>query len=128
MAKLIVSTGGAPEAIGPYSQGVRAGQFVFTAGQVGLDPATGTMVSGDVAAQTRRALQNIQAILEAGGSSLGAVVRTTVYLVDMDEFAAMNGAYAEYFPQNRPARATVQVTRLPAAARVEIDAIAVVID
>jgi 2-iminobutanoate/2-iminopropanoate deaminase len=120
-----VSTSGAPAAIGPYSQAIRAGAFVFVSGQIALDPDTGALVPGGVAAETRQALQNLRAVLSASGASLGQVVRTTVFLADLAEFAAMNEVYAGFFPQPPPARATVQVARLPRDARVEIDAIAV---
>jgi 2-iminobutanoate/2-iminopropanoate deaminase len=119
-----VSTPGAPRAIGPYSQGIRAGGFVFTAGQVGFDPATGELVDGDIAEQTGRVLDNIRAILQAAGSELSDVVKTTVFLVDMADFAAMNEVYARVFGEHRPARSTVAVAALPRGARVEIEAVA----
>jgi 2-iminobutanoate/2-iminopropanoate deaminase len=119
-----VSTSGAPRAIGPYSQALRAGGFLFTAGQVGFDPATGELVDGGIAEQTRQVLANIRAILEAGGAALGQVVKTTVFLVDMADFAAMNEVYAEVFGTHRPARSTVAVAALPRGARVEIEAVA----
>ena len=118
------SSPSAPKAIGPYSPAVRAGQLLFVSGQVALDPATGAMVDGDVAAQTRRVLDNVGALLTAGGRSFADVVRTTIFLADMNDFAAMNEAYATYFTTPAPARATVQVSRLPRDARVEIDVIA----
>jgi 2-iminobutanoate/2-iminopropanoate deaminase len=119
-----VSTDSAPAAIGPYSQAVRAGALLFVSGQIPIDPATGSLVGGDIAAQTRRVFQNIGGILEAAGASLDLVVRTTVYLIDMNDFAAMNEEYARYFTSPAPARATVQVSRLPKDARIEIDVIA----
>jgi 2-iminobutanoate/2-iminopropanoate deaminase len=119
-----VSTDSAPGAIGPYSQAIRAGSLLFVSGQVPIDPATGAIVDGDIAAQTRRVLQNLGAILEAAGLSFDHVVRTTVFLTDMNDFAAMNEVYATCFTSPAPARATVQVSRLPKDARVEIDAIA----
>jgi len=119
-----VSTPAAPKAIGPYSQAVRAGDLLFVSGQVPIDPASGNLVDGDIAAQTRRVLQNLGAILEAAGASFDHVVRTTVFLVDMNDFAAMNDEYARSFSSPAPARATVQVARLPRDARVEIDVIA----
>ena len=119
-----VSTRSAPEAIGPYSQGIRAGSLLFVSGQVPIDPATGAIVEGDIAAQTHRVFQNIGEILKAGGASFDHVVRTTVFLADMNDFAAMNTVYATYFNAPAPARATVQVSRLPKDARVEIDVIA----
>jgi len=121
-----VATSGAPRAIGPYSQALRAGGFLFTAGQVGFDPATGELVDGGIAEQTRQVLQNIRAILEAGGSGLAQVVKTTVFLVDMADFAAMNEVYADVFGTHRPARSTVAVAALPRGARVEIEAVAAV--
>jgi 2-iminobutanoate/2-iminopropanoate deaminase len=121
-----VSTASAPKAIGPYSQAVRAGALLFVSGQVPLDPATGQLVDGDIAAQTHRVFQNIGEILKAGGASLDHVVRTTVFLADMNDFAAMNEVYATYFTSPAPARATVQVSRLPKDARIEIDVIAAI--
>jgi 2-iminobutanoate/2-iminopropanoate deaminase len=118
------SSPGAPKAIGPYSQAVKAGQLLFVSGQVPLDPVTGQMIDGDIAAQTRRVFENLGAVLEAGGRSFGDVVRTTVFLADMNDFAAMNEVYGQYFKEPYPARATVQVARLPKDARVEIDVIA----
>jgi 2-iminobutanoate/2-iminopropanoate deaminase len=120
-----VSTPSAPQAIGPYSQGIRAGSLLFVSGQVPIDPATGNIIAGDIAAQTHRVFQNIGEILKAGGASFDHVVRTTVFLADMNDFAAMNAVYATYFTAPAPARATVQVSRLPKDARVEIDVIAV---
>lgn len=119
-----VSTPSAPRAIGPYSQGVRAGSLLFVSGQVPIDPATGNLVDGDIAAQTRRVFQNIGEILKAGGASFDHVVRTTVFLADMNDFAAMNDVYGTFFSSPFPARATVQVSRLPKDARIEIDVIA----
>jgi 2-iminobutanoate/2-iminopropanoate deaminase len=124
----VISTPNAPQALGPYSQGIRAGDFVFCAGQVGLDPASGKIVEGGVEAQTRRALQNLSGVLQAAGSSLDRVVKTTVFLANMDDFAKMNAVYAEFFPSTKPARSTVQVARLPRDAAVEIEAVAVVSD
>jgi 2-iminobutanoate/2-iminopropanoate deaminase len=121
-----VSTPSAPRAIGPYSQAIRAGSFLFVSGQIPIDPATGEMVAGDTAAQTRRVLDNLGAILAAAGSSFDHVVRTTVYLADMNDFGAMNEVYGTYFADPAPARATVQAARLPKDARVEIDVIALV--
>jgi len=121
-----VSTPSAPAAIGPYSQAIKAGHLLFVSGQVPIDPASGQIVAGDIAQQTRRVFENIGAILGAAGLSFDAVVRTTVYLADMNEFAAMNEVYATYFSAPAPARATVQVSRLPRDARVEIDAIAAI--
>lgn len=120
----IVSSAHAPRAIGPYSQALAAGQHVFTAGQIGLDPTKMELVAGGVAEQTDRVLHNLSAVLEAAGSSLGHVIKTTVYLVDMGDFAAMNDVYARHFGDHRPARSTVAVAGLPKQARVEIDAVA----
>ena len=122
--KQAVSSPDAPKAIGPYSQAVRAGQLLFVSGQVPLDPATGQIVDGDIAAQTRRVFANLGAVLAAGGRSFADVVRTTVFLADMSDFAAVNEIYGQYFLEPYPARATVQVARLPKDARVEIDLIA----
>ena len=122
--KHAVSSPDAPNAIGPYSQAVRAGQLLFLSGQVPLDPATGQLVNGDIAAETRRVFENLGAVLKAGGRSFADVVRTTVFLADMNDFAAMNEVYGQYFSEPYPARATVQVARLPKDARVEIDMIA----
>jgi 2-iminobutanoate/2-iminopropanoate deaminase len=122
--KEAVSSPNAPKAIGPYSQAVRAGQLLFVSGQVPLDPATGQLVGGDIAAQTRRVFENLAAVLKAGGRSFGDVVRTTVFLADMNDFATVNDVYGSYFSEPYPARATVQVARLPKDARVEIDVIA----
>ena len=120
-----VSTPSAPQAIGPYSQAIKAGSLLFVSGQVPIDPATGGVIEGDIAAQTHRVFQNIGEILKAGGASFDHVVRTTVFLADMNDFAAMNAVYATYFSTPAPARATVQVSRLPKDARIEIDVIAV---
>ena len=122
----IVRTEGAPGAIGPYSQAVVAGGFVYCSGQIPLDPATGQFVEGGVREQTRQVLQNLSKVLEAAGSSLGRVVKTTVFLADMNDFAAMNETYAKFVKAPFPARSTVQVARLPRDARIEIDAIAVI--
>jgi 2-iminobutanoate/2-iminopropanoate deaminase len=118
------STSGAPKAIGPYSQAVRVGGLLFLSGQVPLDPATGQIVAGDVAAQTRRVMDNLAAVLTSAGLSFAEVARTTIYLADMNDFADVNAVYGSYFSEPFPARATVQVARLPKDARVEIDAIA----
>ncbi len=122
----IVSTERAPGAIGPYSQAVKVNGMVFCSGQIPIDPGTGNFVSDDVAEQTEQVLRNLTAVLEAGGSSLDKVVKTTVFLADMNDFAAMNEVYGTYFDTNKPARATVQAARLPRDARVEIDCIAIV--
>ena len=119
-----VSSPGAPAAIGPYSQAIRAGSLLFVSGQIPIDPESGAMVEGDIAVQTHRVLRNLAAILQAAGSSLDRVVRTTVYLADMGDFAAMNDVYGTYFTAPAPARATIQAARLPKDARVEIDLIA----
>jgi 2-iminobutanoate/2-iminopropanoate deaminase len=122
--KQTIASPDAPKAIGPYSPAVRAGQLLFVSGQVPFDPATGNMVEGDITVQARRVLDNIGALLKAGGLAFADVVRTTIFLADMNDFAAVNEVYATYFSQPFPARATVQVARLPKDARVEIDAIA----
>ena len=120
----VVSTENAPGAIGPYSQAIKVNGMVFCSGQIPIDPATGQFVSDDVAAQTEQVLKNLDAVLRAGGSTLGDVVKTTVFLADMGDFAAMNDVYARFFTDNKPARATVQAARLPRDARVEIECIA----
>ena len=124
MSLTVVSTPGAPKAIGPYSQAIVQGGLVYTAGQVALDPATMELVPGGVAEQAERALANLAAVLAAAGSGLDRVVKTTVYLVDMADFGAMNEVYARHFGDHRPARSTVAVAGLPKGARVEIDVIA----
>jgi 2-iminobutanoate/2-iminopropanoate deaminase len=120
-----IATDGAPKAIGPYSQAVRIGQLLFCSGQIPLDPATGQLVTGDIAAQTRQVFQNLAAVLAAAGASFADVARTTVYLADMNDFAAMNEVYATFFTAPAPARSTIQAAGLPRNARVEIDVIAV---
>ncbi len=119
-----IHTDSAPRAIGPYSQAIRANGLIFASGQIPLDPATMQMVEGDVRAQTERVLKNMAQVLEAAGSSLQKVVRTTVFLADLNDFAVMNEVYTQFFGDTRPARSTVQVARLPRDARVEIDVIA----
>ncbi len=123
MKRNVVATNNAPQAIGPYSQAISADQLVFCSGQIPLRP-DGTLIEGDVAAQTRQVLLNLQGVLNAAGSSLAQVVKTTVFLADMNDFAAMNEVYAEFFGAAPPARSTVQVSRLPRDVRVEIEAIA----
>lgn len=120
----IVQTKQAPDAIGPYSQAVIANGFVFTSGQIPIDPATGQFVSGGIAEQTQQVLKNLTAVLEAAGTGLQQVVKTTVYLADMQDFTAMNEVYAKFFSAQPPARSTVQAARLPKDARVEIDVVA----
>jgi 2-iminobutanoate/2-iminopropanoate deaminase len=123
----VTSTSQAPAAIGPYSQGIVAeGRLVFTAGQIPLDPGTGSIAAPEIAGQTRQVLLNLRAVLEASGSGLDHVVKTTVFLADMNDFAAMNAVYTEFFPHDPPARSAVQVSRLPKDVRVEIEAIALV--
>ena len=122
--KTAISSPDAPKAIGPYSAAIRAGQLLFVSGRIALDPATGQMIEGDIAAQTRRVMDNLGALLNAAGLSFSDVIRTTIFLADMGDFAAVNDAYGAYFTPPAPARATVQVARLPKDARVEIDAIA----
>jgi 2-iminobutanoate/2-iminopropanoate deaminase len=124
LEKQIIHTDQAPAAVGPYSQAVQAGNFIYTAGQIGLDPATGKLVAGDVAAQAEQVVRNLTAVLAAGGSSLAQVVKTTVFLTDMADFQAMNEVYGRYFPSPYPARSTVAVAGLPLGARVEIEVVA----
>jgi 2-iminobutanoate/2-iminopropanoate deaminase len=126
--KEVITAEHAPKAIGPYSQAVRWNGLLFLSGQIPLDPATGQMVEGGVAKQTSRVLDNLKAVLEAAGSDLSLVLKTTVYMKDLGEFSAMNDTYARYFPTNPPARATVEAARLPRDARVEIDCVAAVRD
>ncbi len=123
-SKRVVATLNAPQAIGPYSQAVVANGFLFASGQVPINPATGQVVEGDIEAQTERVLKNLQALVEAAGISLDRVVKTTVYLKDMSEFARMNAVYAKFFTAEPPARATVEVARLPKDVRIEIDLVA----
>jgi len=120
-----ISSPDAPKAIGPYSPAVRSGQLLFVSGQIPLDPATGRMIEGDVAVQTRRVMDNLGAVLRSAGLSFGQIVRTTIFLADLEDFAKVNEIYGSYFSEPYPARATVQVARLPRDASVEIDAIAV---
>jgi 2-iminobutanoate/2-iminopropanoate deaminase len=120
----VISTKDAPQAIGPYSQAIKANGLIFTAGQVAIDPATQQLISGDVAGQTDRVLRNLSEILEAAGSGLGKVVRATVFLKSMNDFPVMNAVYGKYFSSTPPARSTVEVSRLPKDALVEIDVIA----
>lgn len=120
-----IHTSNAPQAIGPYSQAVRAGDAIYLSGQIPLDPATGELVQGDIAMQTRRVFENLEAVCEAAGGSLSAIARVGIYLVDLNDFAAVNAAMAEYFSQPYPARSTIGVAALPKGARVEIDAILV---
>lgn len=126
VVKEIIATEQAPRAIGPYSQAVRAGNLLFASGQIPIDPATGEFVAGGIAEQTAQVLKNLSAVMEAAGVSLNNIVKTTVFLVDMDDFTAMNEVYARFFGENPPARATVQAARLPRDAKVEIEATAVV--
>ena len=123
--KEILSTAAAPAAIGPYSQGISAGGLVITSGQLPVDPATGAFAEGGIQAQTRQALKNVEAVLAAAGLTMANVIKTTVFLKDMNDFAAMNEAYAAFFPSNPPARSAVEVARLPKDARIEIETIAV---
>ncbi|MCX7915775.1 MAG: RidA family protein [Verrucomicrobiae bacterium] len=125
MKRQVLNTSAAPAAVGPYSQAVWAGDLLFCSGQIPLDPASGQLVSGSIEAQTERVLENLAAVLRAAGLSLANVVKTTVFLTDLNQFAAMNAVYARYFPTNPPARSTVQVARLPRDAQVEIEAIAI---
>jgi 2-iminobutanoate/2-iminopropanoate deaminase len=126
--RVTIKTNAAPGAVGPYVQGVRAGNLLFVSGQIALDPATGTLVDGGIEDQTRRVMENLAAILEAGGSGLDRVVKATVYLTDLGSFEAMNRVYGSYFPGEKPARVCVEVSRLPRNSSVEIDAIATVVE
>jgi 2-iminobutanoate/2-iminopropanoate deaminase len=128
LKKKIIHTLKAPEAVGPYSQAVQAGSFIFVSGQIPVDPTTGTPVSGDIKSQTRQALNNLSAILAAAGRGLSDVVKTTVYLSSMDDFSAMNMIYAEFFELQAPARACVEVSRLPKGVSLEIEAVALIPD
>jgi 2-iminobutanoate/2-iminopropanoate deaminase len=128
MKKDIITTDKAPAAVGPYSQAVRAGDLIFTAGQLGIVPGTKEFAGPEIEAQTRQALENLQAVLEAAGSCLKHTVKTTVFLADMGEFARMNSVYAEFFPEAPPARSAVQAANLPLAGRVEIEAVALACD
>ena len=126
LKKTVITTPLGPAAIGPYSQGIRTGNLIFLSGQIALDPSTGKLIdSADIGSQTRRVLLNIQGVLSAAGASMDNVVRTTVFLKDMNDFAAMNAVYAEFFQTTPPARSTVEVSRLPRDAAIEIDCIAV---
>ena len=124
MQREVVTTGKAPRAIGPYEQAIKINGFLFTSGQIAIDPATGKLIEGDISVQTRRVLENLKAVLEAGGSSLAQVVKATVYLTDLSTFSKMNGIYAEYLGHVKPARSTVGVASLPLGASVEIDLVA----
>jgi 2-iminobutanoate/2-iminopropanoate deaminase len=126
MSKSVIATENAPAAVGPYAQGVQANGFVFTAGQLGVDPATGTFAGEDVVAQTRQAMRNLKAVLEAAGSGLDQIVKTTIFVADLGDFQAINETYATFFDAAPPARSTVQVAALPLGGLVEIEAIAVV--
>jgi len=126
MTKQVITTADAPAAIGPYSQAIRMGNLVFASGQIPLHPQTGDIVGETAAEQARQVLQNLQAVLQAAGASLQQVVKTTIFLTDLSQFAAVNAVYAEFFPENLPARSTVQVAALPRGVQVEIEAIAIV--
>jgi len=125
MRREVIQTERAPRAIGPYSQAIRIDGFLFTSGQIALDPATGKLTDGDISAQTRRVMENLKAVLESGGSSLNQVVKATVYLIDLSAFSKMNEVYAEYLGHVKPARSTVGVASLPLGASVEIDLVAI---
>ncbi len=125
MSKQIISTDKAPKAIGPYSAAVKVGSFVYTAGQIGIDPATGEVVSGGIEAETRQALTNLKHVLEAAGASLDDVVKTTVFLRDINDFARMNAVYATFFTDQPPARSAIQAAALPKGVAVEIEAVAI---
>ena len=124
MQKETIATDNAPQAIGPYEQGIKVGNFVYTAGQIPMDPRTGNLVSGGIKEQTCQVLENLKAVLEAGGTSLDRVIKSTVYLKSMTDFTAMNEVYADYLGQSKPARSTVAVADLPRGALVEIDLVA----
>jgi 2-iminobutanoate/2-iminopropanoate deaminase len=124
MGKSVIATEKAPAAIGPYSQGIRIRGLVFTSGQIAIDPANSEVVSDKIEEQTRQVFENLKAVLEAGGSSLHQIIKTTVYLKEMSDFQAMNKVYAEYFTENRPARSTIEVSRLPKDVKIEIEVIA----
>ena len=124
MSKTVIATSNAPAAIGPYSQAIRVGNLLYTSGQLALDPATGNFVEGGIAEQTRQSLSNVKAILNEAGTNMGSVIKTTVFLKDMDDFAAMNAVYAEFFSEPFPARSAVQVAKLPKDGLVEIEVIA----
>ena len=126
MLKEVISTDTAPKAIGPYEQGIRVNGFVFTAGQIALDPSTGNLTEGDISAQTRQVLENLKEVLKAGGSSLDRVVKATIYLKKMADFPVVNKVYAEYLGSSKPARSTVAVAELPKGALIEIDLVAVI--
>ena len=128
MTRDIIATTNAPGAVGPYSQGIRTEQFVYTAGQVPIDPATGTLVTGSIEDQTRRALENVKAVLEAGGTSLDRAVKMTVFMTNLGDFKRMNAVYAEFFPEAPPARSAFEVSALPLGADIEIEAIALTRD
>jgi len=125
MSREVIQTEKAPKAIGPYAQAIKADGFLFTSGQIALDPATGKLIDGDISAQTKQVLENLKAVLEGGGSSLNQVVKATVYLTDLSTFSKMNEVYAEYLGHIKPARSTVGVASLPLGASVEIDLVAV---
>jgi len=126
MTRKVIATDKAPAAVGPYSQGIRVGDFMFTAGQLGMDPATGRLVEGGIEAQTHQALTNLSAVLEAAGTSLAHVIKTTVFLQDIGDFQAMNGVYAQFFTADPPARSAVEVAALPLGGLVEIEAVAAI--
>lgn len=127
MALQKIFTNNAPAPIGPYSQAVLVdGKFLYTAGQIAIDPSTNKLIEGDIKVQTRQTLKNLEAVLVAGGATLGSVVKTTVYLKDMNEFSAMNEVYTEFFSSSAPARSTVEVARLPRDVRIEIEAVAII--
>jgi 2-iminobutanoate/2-iminopropanoate deaminase len=126
MTRQRISTDNAPRAVGPYSQGIRAGELVFTAGQIPINPATGAIDAVAIEDQTRQALENVRAVLEAAGSGLDRVVKTTVFMVDLGEFQAMNGVYASFFPVDPPARSAFQVAALPLGAKIEVECVALV--
>ncbi|MBI3599091.1 MAG: RidA family protein [Nitrospinae bacterium] len=125
MKKIPISTDKAPAAIGPYTQAIRVGNFIFTSGQIPLDPSTNKLIEGDITQQTKRVMENLKAVLEASGSSLKNVIKTTIFLTDLKNFEHVNKIYGEYFPDGKPARSTVQVSALPKGAGIEIEMVAV---
>ncbi|MEN2984837.1 MAG: RidA family protein [Dictyoglomaceae bacterium] len=126
MTKEVLITNKAPKAIGPYSQAIKVGNFIFISGQIPIDPNTGEVIEGDIREQTKRVLENIKGILESVSCSLNNVIKTTVFLKNLDDFSAMNEIYATYFPENPPARSTIEVSRLPKGVSIEIEAIAII--
>lgn len=128
MRKIVISSDNAPSAVGPYEQAVRVGNFIFTSGQIPIDPSINKLIEGDIAQQTRRVMENLKSILEASGSSIRNVIKTTIFLTDLKNFEQVNKVYGEYFTDSKPARSTVQVSALPKGAEIEIEIVAVAED